>query len=182
MSTIIYCIRRTAKKKSKGGFFVTDMVQPGYNRVRPLDAYVCRDAMKNYLKTGKNIVEHIYSETDISKFVVTCHKGSFSGIVREFRDGRPDEVLHKVNRVYASMDRSLGEIKKLKRFNGEIRKYKAPGCPPHCELLNQDLSTYRVEDHRDDIDYMWYIEKTLEMLSDQWYEMKADKIIPIKNL
>ena len=34
--------------------------------------------MKWYLKTGKDIVEHIYNETDISKFVVTCHKGKVS--------------------------------------------------------------------------------------------------------
>jgi len=27
---------------------------------------------------------------------------------------------------------------------------------------------------------MWYISNTIDMLSDQWYEMKADKIIPIK--
>lgn len=174
--------KQNGEEKSKGGFFVTDMIQPGHNRVRPLDAYVCRDAMKWYLKTGKDIVEHIYNETDISKFVVTCHKGSFSGICREFRDGRPDEVLHKVNRVYASMNRSLGEIKKLKRVKGEVRKYKAPGCPPNCELLNEDLSKYKIDDLRNDIDYMWYISNTIDMLSDQWYEMQADKIIPIKIL
>jgi len=168
------------KEKSKGGFFVTDMIQPGYNRVRPLDAYVCRDAVKNHLKFGKDIVEHIYNETDISKFVVTCHKGSFSGIVREFRDGRPDEVLHKVNRTYASTDKTLGEIKKLKKVHGEYRKYKAPGCPPHCALINEDLSKYNIVDMKDDIDYMWYIENTVELLSDQWYEMKGASIVPIQ--
>ena len=29
---------------------------------------------------------------------------------------------------------------------------------------------------------MWYISNTIDMLSDQWYEMQADKIIPIKIL
>ena len=80
------------------------------------------------------------------------------------------------------MNRSLGEIKKLKRVKGEVRKYKAPGCPPNCELLNEDLSKYKIDDLRNDIDYMWYISNTIDMLSDQWYEMQADKIIPIKIL
>lgn len=172
--------KKSGKEKSKGGFFVTDMIQSGHNRVRPLDAYVCRDAVKNWLKFGKDIVEHIYNETDISKFVVTCHKGSFSGILREFNDGRPDEILHKANRVYASTDTSLGMIKKTKRMQGVLKKYKAPGCPNHCELINEDLSKYNINELRDKIDYMWYIENTIELLSDQWYEMQADKIIPIK--
>ena len=170
--------KKTGKEKSKGGFFVTDMIQPGYNRVRPLDAYVCRDAIKNYLKHGKDIVDYIYNEQDISKFVVTCHKGSFSGILREFTDGRPDEILHKVNRSYASMDQSLGMIFKTKRVKGEVKKYKAPGCPTHCGLLNNDLSTYDID--KLDIDYMWYIERTVELLEDQWYEMIGDKIVPIQ--
>jgi hypothetical protein len=172
--------KMNGKEKSKGGFFVTDMIQPGYNRVRPLDAYVCRDAVKNWLKYGKDIVDHIYNETDISKFVITCHKGSFSGIVREFNDGRPDQILHNVNRVYASTDTSLGMIKKTKKIKGELKKYKAPGCPPHCELINEDLSKYRVEDMQDKIDYMWYIENTVNLLSDQWYEMQGPNIVPIK--
>lgn len=166
--------------KSKGGYFVTDMIQPGYNRVRPLNTYVCRDAVKEYLKHGTDIVEYIYNEQDISKFIVTCHKGSFSGIVRAFNDGRPDEILHKVNRTYASLDKSLGMVYKLKRFKGEMRKYKAPDCPPHCELLNKDLSKYDINTLREDIDYMWYIENTINMLSDQWYEMKGNRIVPIK--
>lgn len=173
-------LKRNGKEKSKGGFFVTDMIQPGYNRVRPLDSYVCRDAVKGLLMRGEDIVEHIYNESDISKFVITCHKGSFSGICREFRDGRPDELLHKCNRVYASMDRSLGEIKKLKKYKGELKKYKAPGCPPHCELINEDLSKYNINELRDKIDYMWYIENTVNLLSDQWYKMEGNKIVPHK--
>ena len=172
--------KKSGKEKSKGGFFVTDMIQPGHNRVRPLDAYVCRDAVKNWLKYKKDIVEHIYNENDISKFIVTCHKGTFSGIVRSFTDGRPDEVLHKCNRVYATNDYSMGMIFKTKKMQGVLKKYKAPNCPAHCELINEDLSKYDIKDLRDKIDYMWYIEKTVELLNDQWYEMQADKIVPIK--
>lgn len=176
-----YILYKTSgKEKSKGGFFVTDMIQPGYNRVRPLNAYVCRDAIKHYLKTGKDIVEHIYNETDISKFVVTCHKGSFSGIVRSFNDGRPDEVLHKVNRTYASNNKNYGMIYKTKNIQGITKKYKAPGCPEHCALINEDLSKYTIEDIRNDLDYMWYISNTIDLLSEQWYKMEADKIIPIE--
>lgn len=166
--------KQNGRVKTKGGFFVTDMQQPGYNRVRPLDCYVCREAMIEYIAHGKDIVEHIYNESDISKFVVTCHKGSFSGILREFTDGRPDEILHKVNRVYASLNKKLGMIFKTKHVKGELKKYKAPGCPAHCELINDTLLNYDINKLRDDIDYMWYIEQTLEMLDAPWYEMAGN--------
>lgn len=175
--------KKNGRVKTKGGFFVTDMQQPGYNRVRPLDCYVCREAMIECIAHGKDIVEHIYNESDVSKFVVTCHKGSFSGILREFNDGRPDEILHKVNRAYASLNTSLGMIYKTKRFKGELKKYKAPGCPPHCELLNDSLLNYDINVLREDIDYMWYIEETINMLDAPWYdivgnEMKRYSILP----
>lgn len=174
--------KANGRVKTKGGFFVTDMQQPGYNRVRPLDAYVCREAMIEYIAHGKDIVEHIYNESDVSKFAVTCHKGSFSGIVREFNDGRPDEVLHKVNRVYASLNKDLGMIYKVKKVKGEQKKYKAPGCPPHCELINDALTNYNINDLREDIDYMWYIENTMEMIDTPWYEIQAGKIVKINIL
>lgn len=169
--------KQNGKVKTKGGYFVTDMQQPGYNRVRPLDNYVCREAMIEYFAHGKDIVEHIYNESDISKFIVTCHKGSFSGICREFNDGRPDEILHKCNRTYASLDKSLGEIKKIKSIKGEKKKYKAPGCPPHCALLNEDLSKHPISEHRDDIDYMWYILETHKMLDAPYYDLINNKMI-----
>lgn len=172
-------IKSNGREKSKGAFFVTDMIQPGYNRTRPLDAYVCRDAVKNYLMKGKDIVEHIYGEKDLSKFVVTCHKGSFSGILREYTDGTPDEILHKVNRAYASLNTRYGMIMKTKRVGGVLKKYKAPGCPPHCGLVNDALAKYDMTELSKDIDYMWYILETTSLMSDQWHELKADKIIPI---
>lgn len=168
--------KANGRVKTKGGFFVTDMQQPGYNRVRPLDAYVCREAMIEFIAHGKDIVEHIYNESDISKFAVTCHKGSFSGILREFNDGRPDEILHKVNRVYASLNTDLGMIFKTKKVNGVPKKYKAPGCPPHCELINDTLINYDINTLRDDIDYMWYIEQTVDMIEAPWYEIVDGKI------
>lgn len=168
--------KQNGKVKTKGGFFVTDMQQPGYNRVRPLDCYVCREAMIEYIARGKDIVDYIYHEKDISKFVITCNKGSFSGIVREFTDGRPDEILHKCNRAYASLDKNLGEIKKTKKVGGVPKKYKAPGCPPHCDLINNALSNYPIEEYRERIDYMWYIEETYRMLEAPWYEVTGSKL------
>ena len=168
--------KANGRVKTKGGFFVTDMQQPGYNRVRPLDCYVCREAMIEFIAHGKDIVEHIYGESDVSKFAVTCHKGSFSGILREFNDGRPDEILHKVNRVYASMNKDLGMIFKTKKVQGVPKKYKSPGCPPHCELINDALINYDINQLRTDIDYMWYIEQTVDMIDAPWYEIVGNKI------
>lgn len=173
--------KKNGKEKSKGGFFVTDMIQPGYNRVRPLDAYVCRDAVKNWLKFGKDIVEHIYNETDLSKFVITCNKGNAREIFQTFNDGTPDTMLHKCNRVVASTFTDLAEIKVNYYRLGKCTTKKSSGCPPHPYLVNEALDKYDFSILKDNvIDYMWYINNTVEMLSDKWFEMKEDKIIPIE--
>ena len=65
-------------------------------------------------------------------------------------------------------------IFKTKKVKGVPKKYKAPGCPPHCELINDALVNYDINELRDKIDYMWYINETLEMLNAPWYEMSAD--------
>ena len=157
------------------------MIQPGYNRVRPLDGYVCREALIAYLTEGKDIMQSVLQERDLSKFVVTCHKGSFSGIVRQFNDGRPNEELHRCNRVYASLNEDLGIIAKKKKIKGEWKYYKAPGCPPHCELINKDLSSYDFDEIAKDIDYTWYINETIDMLNDaEWYVVDGAKMRKIK--
>lgn len=169
---------KDGRETIKGEFFITEAVNPRSNRIRPLNMYVCKEAVKYHLRDGKDIIEHIYNERDISKFIVTASKGVFSRIVRSFTDGRPDEELHRTNRVYASLDTSLGMIYKIKRYKGEERKYKAPNCPEHCQLINDDLSTYDMNELKKDLDYMWYINKTIEMLSDEWWELKNNQIIP----
>lgn len=170
-------VKRSGREKTKGGYFVTDMQQPGYNRVRPLNMYVCREAMIQYMLTGKDIVEHIYNETDLSKFVIACNKGNGSGMVREFTDGTLDQPLHNCNRAYASLTKRFGETFVLRNMKGELKKYKSPGCPPHCALVNDALPKYDFNEIRKDIDYMWYITETLEMLSDEWHQCDGAKIV-----
>lgn len=172
--------KKNGKVKSKGGYFVTDMQQPGYNRVRPLDRYVCRNAMKQYLAYGTSIITSILNETDISQFVISCDKNNGSGIVREFTDGRADEVLHRCNRVYASKDTRLGEIKILRKRLDKISKCRAPSCPPHCELINDALYNYDIKDLRDKIDYIWYIQETIDMLNDYWFVAHGSKLVQEK--
>lgn len=172
--------KKNGKVKSKGGYFVTDMQQPGYNRVRPLDRYVCRNAMKRYLAYGTSIIDSILNEKDISQFVISCDKNNGSGIVREFTDGRQDEILHKCNRVYASKDTSLGEIKILRKRLDKISKNKAPSCPPHCELINDALYNYKIDDLKNKIDYAWYVQETINMLNDYWFVAHGSKLIQEK--
>ena len=177
-------LKKNGKIKSKGGFFVTDMIQPGYNRVRPLDCYVCRDAIKNYLLEGKDIITHIYNENDISKFVITCNKVSASGIYRTYLDGRPPEELHRCNRAFATLDKSCGEIRVYRMRKGIRSDGRCPGCPPHADLLNEDLRSYDMRVLREKIDYMWYINETIELMIDKhhWYELQGTALKEISIL
>lgn len=172
--------KKNGKVKSKGGYFVTDMQQPGYNRVRPLDRYVCRNAMKQYLAFGTDIIKTILQEKDLKQFVISCSKGNGSGIVRKFTNGTSDEKLDRCNRVYASKNKSLGEIKILRKNRGKISEHKAPGCPPHCELINQELYTRDVSSIKNDLDYAWYIQETIDMLNDKWFVAHGSKLVQEK--
>lgn len=173
-------LKKNGRVKSKGGYFVTDLQQPGSNRVRPLDRFVCKNAMKDYLINGTNIIKYILGERDISQFIISCDKNNGSGIVREFTDGRPDEVLHKCNRAYASKNTKLGEIKILRKRLDKINKHKAPSCPPHCALINDALYKYTMGDLQGEIDYAWYVQETIDMLNDYWFVAHGTKLVQEK--
>jgi hypothetical protein len=161
-------IKKGGKIKRKGGWLIDDYIKPGYIKVSPLQAYVCGKAAIQYLINGTDPLKYIVSCRTLSDFAITCKKGpSFRGVVQRFEDGREQE-LFKCNRIYATKDTSKGRLYKYKMFKGEIRYNQMPDTPEHCELINDDLSTYDINDVRKNIDFLYYYERTIDLLDLTW--------------
>ena len=162
-------LKRSGRTKTKGSFFVTDTIQPGYNRLRPLDCYTVRGAIMALLTENRNPMDYIVKDTELKNFVISCDKGSYGGIAK--RVGDDWMPLMKCNRVFATTDKSSGEVRLMKNFKGETRYYKCPGAPEHPELINAALDSYDFNDIKKRIDYMWYINEVIRLMNEPWYDL-----------
>lgn len=164
------------KVKRKGGWLVDTWEKPGYVMVGALSAFVCAKAVTQYLLTGKDIVKSIVENHNIEDFVMTCKKGpSFKGVVQRFADGTEVE-LFKCNRVLATKDINAGMIYKWKNLKGNKSYYQMPNIPDHCKLMNESLDSYNFKDVQPELDYMFYINRCVDLLDMQWYEVKGTEI------
>lgn len=165
------------KIKRKGLWLNTDWLRKGYVTTATVNGYVCARAAQNYLLYGDNIIESIVNTNNLLDFTMVCTKGpTFRGVVQRDAFGNETE-LFKSNRVIASKDTSLGMIYKYKMYKGNISYYKMPGIPEHCRLINDDISKYDFNEIKKDIDYMFYINRTVDLLSMDWYEMTVSGLV-----
>lgn len=164
-------VKEGGKIKRKGGWLSDTWYKEGSFDLSPLTAFVCQKAVIDYLINGKDIVKSILDNKNFEDFVMTCKKGpTYRGVVQRYSDGTEHE-LFKCNRVYASKDKSLGMIYKYKIYNGNISYSKMPGIPDNCRLVNEDLSTYMFDTIKSDLDYMFYIEKCMDLLDIEWIKL-----------
>ena len=172
-------IKEDGKIKRKGLWLMDTWEKPGYFLISPLTAFVSQKAVIAYLAKGEDIVKNIVNNKNLLDFAMTCKKGpSYRGVVQRLSDGTEID-LFKCNRVYASKDKSLGQIYKYKMYKGNISYAKMPSIPEHCRLLNDDLENYDFNDVRKDLDYMFYIERCADLLDIEWVQLLNNSIIKI---
>ena len=111
-------------------------------------------------------------------FTITCTKGpTYRGVVQRFNDGTEKE-LYKANRVVAGKDTNLGMIYKYKVRLGQTSYAKMPNIPEHCLLVNNDLSYYDFDkDIKPNLDYLYYIQRCVDLLDIDWFELKHNDFI-----
>lgn len=175
-------VKDNGKIKTRGIWLNCDIINPGYVTLSPLNSYVCQKAAIEWLLNGKDVIKTIVENVDLQDFAIVCTKGpTYRGVVQRFEDGSEKE-LFKCNRVYASKDKSLGMIYKYKMYKGDISYAKIPNIPENCRLINEDFSTYNFNEIKKDLDYMFYIERAMEVLDVDWYTLNNyGEIISINN-
>lgn len=163
--------------KTKGGWLNHDMFRKGYVMLSPLTGYVSAKAAKDFLISGKPIVESIVKNNNLTDFIIVCKKGpSYSKVVQRMADGTEVE-LYKCNRVIASKDKSLGMLYKIKKYKDRLSYTKMPNIPENCRTMNRALDTYDWNEVKKELDYMYYIQRTYDLLDIPWVTFDNDKII-----
>ena len=174
-----YMLIENGEVKSRGAWLRTINHRKGGVKVGPLGAFICAKAAQEFLINGTSIVKTITSCKDISQFAITCTKGpTYSGVVHRLANGM-EIPLHRANRVYATRDTTYGKLYKLKKYKGNITYTQMPNTPDCCKTINEDLSTYNFDELRKDISYMYYIERTVDLLDGSWKQLIGNNLIEI---
>ena len=76
-----------------------------------------------------------------------------------------DEIVQKVNRIFPSIDTTLGGLYKHKKDKAIGTLDKVEGTPEHVLIINTDIRGKKIGE-LDSIDYEWYIEEAQKRIDD----------------
>lgn len=76
-----------------------------------------------------------------------------------------DEIVQKVNRIFPSIDKSLGGLYKHKKEKAIGTLDKVEGTPEHVLIMNTDIRGKKIGE-LDNIDYEWYIDEAQKRIND----------------
>lgn len=165
--------------KSRGQWLKNNNHRVGGVKVTPLTAFVCANAVRDFLLHGKPIIESIVQCEDLEQFAISCTKGpTYRAVVHRMADGS-EKTLYRANRVYATKDQTYGKLYKLKMYKGNISYTQMPNTPDYCKTINEDLSNYNFKDIKQDLDYMYYIMRAYELVDIKWKQLLGQNIFDI---
>lgn len=173
----------TGKDKLKGKTFVTDIWQPGTNKVRPLGYHVIAKAQYEFYVNKVNPIKFLLEHNIVNDFAMNATKGNtYYGMIHTI-NGVAYE-LGKVARVIAVENHKYGEVRKLK----DNAKDLVANCPPHALVVNDDLSNYKLEGDystrsiihidgtREKLDFVFYANLLERTLNKTWFKLKNDTL------
>lgn len=85
-----------------------------------------------------------------------------------------DEIVQKVNRIFPSVDKTLGGLYKHKKDKSIGSLDKVEGTPEHVLIMNTDIRGKKIGE-LDNIDYEWYIAEAQKRIND-FLGVKPEKI------
>lgn len=150
--------------------------RPGYPNIGSLDTFACSKAAIRYLLKHEPIIQSIVQNKSVEDFTMFCKKGpTFRYVVQMMSDGT-EVQLTRANRVVASKDERLGKLYKVK-FRNDVPSYNTmANVPDHCKVLNEDISKIDFNEFKTDLDYMWYIERTADLLDIPWHDVDNNPV------
>lgn len=137
------CRKIDGTEKVKGGYLVRGISPIGAWSINN-NATIVAEALKQYLLNGVPIADTINACDDLFQFQIIAKAGSkYSRVYQEvWVQNGMDEMLHQVdcqkcNRIFASTDRSLGRLYKVKKADGQVAKIES--LPEHCLIWNEEI-------------------------------------------
>ncbi len=177
-------LSHTGEVKAKGGSFVTDIFQPGTNKIRPLGTYAIPKAHIDFLVYNNNPLQNILSNVTVSDLVITCTKGSTYYAMTQLNKTHEVE-LGKVARVIAIESTNYGKVVKRKIAKGVLREDTCANCPQNTLIVNDSLSNYKIirgyichtpTKRKYKIDYGYYVERLEDAMDVPWIEFKNNNV------
>ena len=156
--------------KIKGGYLVRGISTVGSFNINNT-CNIVAEALKEYFVNGVAPEDTINSCEDIFKFQMIAKAGSKYKEAYQLVDGKKVSV-QKTNRVYATTDKTLGTLYKVKE-NGATAKIES--LPEHCIIDNENQLSIK------DIDKSFYIELAKKRIND-FLGIKPEKKARKKNM
>lgn len=149
-------VKTNGKVKTVGGYLNYGISEKGAWNINN-NATIVNKALIEYFVNGTPVEETINNCDDILEFQFIAKAGSKYKEAYLLQDGKKIPI-QKVNRVYASKNKSHGKLYKVHAETG--RAAKIEGLPDHCIIDNRNELNVR------DIDKEHYIQKAHKMISD----------------
>lgn len=142
--------------KTKGAYFSRGIAKAGQFNINN-NAIVVAKAIQEYLINGTPVEETIANNNDIFDYQIIAKAGSKYS--RAYQLVNDKEVpIQKVNRVYATSNKILGKLYKVKAENGSVAKIES--LPEHCIIDNDNHLTIS------DVDKTYYINLARKRIND----------------
>lgn len=153
-------LTKDGKVKSKGAYVSQYHRAREKNKGFKNSGRILDDAVVDYFIKGIDPRKTIEECDDVFAFQLICKMGGSYDSVYWPRESQNIKV-NKVNRVYASKNKSDGHLYKLKiDSNGKERRDSIANLPEHCLVDNSATCTI------DDIDKEWYIQTAYKRIED----------------
>ena len=149
-------VKTNGKVKTVGGYLNYGISEKGAWNINN-NATIVNKALIEYFVNGTPVEETINNCDDILEFQFIAKAGSKYKGAYLLQDGKKIPI-QKVNKVYASKNKSHGKLYKVHAETG--RAAKIEGLPDHCIIDNRNELNVR------DIDKEHYIQKAYKMISD----------------
>jgi len=143
--------------KTKGGYLVRGIAPAGAFNINN-NARIVAKALTDYFASGKPVEDTITECNDIIEFQLIAKAGAKYSDAYHVMDGGRHVPIQRVNRVYATPDRNLGTLYKVKAENNSIAKIE--NLPEHCIIDNNNELTIS------DIDKTYYIDLAKKRVND----------------
>lgn len=163
-------VQADGTSKAKGGYLVRGISTVGSFNINN-NTVIVAEALKEFFVSGIAPEDTINTCDDIFKFQIIAKASSKYKEAYQLVDGKKVSV-QKTNRVYATTDKTLGTLYKVKE-DGAVAKIES--LPEHCIIDNENQLTVK------DIDKSFYIELANKRIND-FLGIKPEKKVRKKNM
>lgn len=163
-------VQTDGTSKAKGGYLVRGISTVGSFNINN-NAVIVAEALKEFFVSCVAPEDTINTCDDIFKFQIIAKASSKYKEAYQLVDGKKVSV-QKTNRVYATTDKTLGTLYKVKE-NGATAKIES--LPEHCVIDNENQLTVK------DIDKSFYIELATKRIND-FLGIEPEKKVRKKNM